>query len=396
MSAPPRRRWVRRTLLAVVVLAVAAPVAFFALAPGIVEKGMNQVAATDLPPVSEDAQALHDELTIVDMHSDTLMWDRDLLERGDRGHMDLPRLEEGNVALQVFSSVSKSPKGQNYDANSDETDNITLLTFAQLQPPRTWTSLLERSLFHADKLERAAGESGGRLRFVRTRADLDQLLADREAGEQVTGGLFSLEGLQNLEGDVDNLQRLYDAGARMAGFTHFFDNETAGSMHGLEKGGLTDLGREVLARMEELGMVVDIAHASPAAVAEILDLATRPVVASHGGVQATCDVNRNLTDEQIRGVAATGGVVGIGYWDAAICDTSPAAVVDAIEHVIEVAGVGTAALGSDYDGATTVAWDTSEIAVITDELLKRGHSEADIAAIMGGNTLRVLGEVLPD
>ncbi|MCD6639262.1 MAG: dipeptidase [Nocardioides sp.] len=391
----PRRRWLRRTALGLVVLVVVAAIGFFALAPGIVEKGMNQHTGEPVPDVGEEARGLHERLLVVDMHSDTLMWDRDLLDEGDRGHMDLPRLEQGNVALQVFSSVSKSPKGQNYDSNTDDTDNITLLTFAQLQPPRTWTSLLERSLYHADKLEDAAERSDGRLVLVRTRADLAALVAAREDGEQRTGALFSLEGLQNLEGDIDNLQVLFDAGARMAGFTHFFDNEVSGSMHGVDKGGLTDLGREALAEMERLGMVVDIAHASEAAVDEILDLATRPVVSSHGGVQATCDVNRNLSDDQIRRVAATGGVVGIGYWDAAVCEATPEAVVDAIEHVIEVGGIETAALGSDYDGATTVGWDTSQLAVITQELMARGHSPEDIAAIMGGNTLRVLDEVLP-
>jgi membrane dipeptidase len=384
-----------RTVLGILVLVLVGLLGFFVLAPGIVERSMNQVAEADLPQVSEGAQSVHDDLVVVDMHSDTLMWDRDLLERSGRGHMDLPRLQEGNVALQVFSSVSKSPKGQNYDANSDETDNITLLTLAQLQPPRTWTSLLERSLYHADKLEDAAERSDGELQLVRTRTDLDALLDARRAGEDVTGALFSVEGLHNLEGDLDNLRELFDAGARMAGFTHFFDNEVAGSMHGVDQGGLTDLGREVVPEMERLGMVVDIAHASPTAVDEILDLATEPVVSSHGGVQATCDANRNLSDEQIRRVAETGGVVGIGYWDAAVCELTPAAVVDAIEHVVEVGGIETAALGSDYDGATTVAWDTSELALVTQELLDRGHSTADVEAIMGGNTLRVLSEVLP-
>ena len=399
-SAPsatrPKRRWVRRTVLGVVLLLVVGVVGFFTIVPGVVERGLNQVAETELPEVSEETRAVHEELTILDMHSDTLMWNRDLLERANRGHMDLPRLEEGNVALQVFSSVTKSPKGQNYDSNTDETDNITLLTIAQAQPPRTWTSLLERGLYHAEKLEKAAADSDGRLITVRTQGDLEELLAARESGDQVTGGLFSLEGLQSLEGDIDNLDALYDAGARMAGFTHFFDNEASGSMHGTKKGGLTDLGRAAVARMEELGMVVDIAHASEAAVAEILELATRPVVSSHGGVQATCDENRNLSDDQIRGVAATGGVVGIGYWSAAICDRTPAAVVDALEHVVEVGGIETAALGSDFDGATTVGFDASQLAVITQELLDRGHSTEDVAAIMGGNTLRVLREVLPD
>ncbi|MDF1489732.1 dipeptidase [Tessaracoccus caeni] len=391
-----RRRWPRRLALAVVLILVVGLGGFFAFAPPIVESSMNKVADVEIDEPSREARVLHETLFIADMHSDTLMWRRDPLKRADRGHMDLPRLQEGNVGLQVFSSVSKTPKGQNYDSNSADTDNITLLSFAQLQPPRTWFSVFERSMYHAEKLHNAAERSRGGLRVITTEGELEQLIADRQDGKKVVGALFSLEGLQNLEGDFANLQKLYDAGARMAGFTHFFDNEVAGSMHGEEKGGLTDLGREVLREMERLGMVVDVAHASHAAIAEMLAMATKPVVASHGGVQATCDVNRNLNDDEIRGIAATGGVVGIGYWDAAVCELSPAAVVDAIEHVIEVGGIETAALGSDFDGATTVGWDTSQLVVITQELMNRGYRDDEIAAIMGGNTLRVLLEVLPE
>lgn len=390
------RRRVRITLLSLMGLLLVLTVVFFSYAPGKLERMRNRVEPAALPTVTADTQRLHDSLQVIDLHSDTLMWDRDLLDRADQGHMDLPRLEDGNVALQVFSSVSKSPKGQNYESNSADSDNITLLAIAQLQPPRTWRSLLERSLFHADKLDKAAEESDGELVLVRSRSDLDDLLEAREAGERVTGGLFSVEGLHNLEGDFDNLDRLYDAGMRMAGFTHFFDNEVAGSMHGEEKGGLTDLGRKVFVEMERRGIVVDIAHASHDAVAEMLEMATKPVVLSHGGVQATCDVNRNLTDAEIRGVAATGGVVGVGYWDAAVCDLTTKAVVDAIDHVVLIGGIETAGLGSDYDGATTVGWDTSNLAAITQELVDRGYDDKEIAAIMGGNTLRVLRAVLPD
>lgn len=395
-SSKRPRRWLRRTLLGLALLIVVALVGFFTLAPGIVERGRNQVVSSKLPEVSEQTQELHDSLEIVDTHADTLMWNRDLLKRADRGHVDLPRLEDGNVALQVFSSVSKSPKGQNYDSNSADSDNITLLTIAQLQPPRTWFSLLERSLYHAERLRDAAEDSDGKLMLIRTKGDLEKLLAARAEGKQVTGALFSVEGLQNLEGKASNVDKLYDAGLRMAGFTHFFDNELAGSMHGEKKGPLTDLGREVFDDLERRGVIIDIAHASHPAIAEMLARATKPVVASHGGVQATCKVNRNLTDDEIRGVAKTGGVIGIGYWDAAVCKLTPAAVADAIEHVIKVGGLETAALGSDYDGATTVAWDTSKINVITQELVDRGYTPDEIKAIMGGNTIRVMREALPD
>jgi microsomal dipeptidase-like Zn-dependent dipeptidase len=387
------RRWLTGILL---VIALAA-LAFFALAPGIIERGTNQIDGKPLPQVSERAKALHKTLTVVDLHSDTLMWKRDILERATRGHMDLPRLEDGNVALQILASTTKSPKGQNYDANSGDTDNITSLVIAQLQPVRTWNSLLERSLWHAEKLHRAVAASDGKLARVTRPEEIDVLLLERSAAKPAldrtpapVGALLSLEGLHPLEGKLANLDKLYAAGFRMAGLTHFFDNDLAGSMHGLKKGGLTPFGRQVVTAMEAKGMIVDIAHCSNACVADILKMARRPVVSSHGGVQATCKVNRNLSDEQIRGVAATGGLVGIGYWDAAICDTAPASIAKAMTHVRDLVGIQHIALGSDYDGATTVRFDTSKLVQVTQALIDAGFSDAEIRAAMGGNAVRVL------
>ena len=202
--------------------------------------------------------------------------------------------------------------------------------------------------------------------------------------------MLSIEGLQDLEGKLANLDVLYRAGFRMAGLAHFFDNEVAGSMHGEAKAGLTPLGRQVVRRMEALGMVVDVAHSSHATIAEVLAMAQRPVVASHGGVQATCKVNRNLTDDEIRGIARTGGVIGIGYWDAAICSTQPAAAAAAIAHVRDVAGIDHVGLGSDFDGAVTTGFDASQLAAVTQALIDHGFSDGDIAKVMGGNVLRVL------
>ncbi len=381
------RRWIL-SLLVVIALGAAA---FFTLAPGMIERGLNQIDGKPLPAVSARAKALHDTLTIVDLHSDSLLWSRDFLDRAERGHMDLPRLEEGNVALQVLASTTKSPKGQNYDANSGDSDNITGLVIAQLQPVRTWNSLLERSLWHAEKLDRFARKDGRKLRTVMNKGQLDAVLRVRDRGQKLIGAMLSVEGLHNLEGDIANLDKLYAAGFRMAGLTHFFDNDLAGSMHGLKKGGLTPLGRQVVGAMEAKGMIVDIAHCSQACVADILKMARRPVVSSHGGVQATCKVNRNLSDEQIRGVAATGGLVGIGYWDAAVCDTSPASIASAMKHVRDLVGIDHVALGSDYDGATTVRFDTSQLVQVTQALIDAGFTDDEIRAAMGGNAIRVLG-----
>lgn len=385
----------RRILTGFGLLLLVAAAGFFLFSPKLAEESMNRLAPTT-QKISPAAAALHKTLFIADLHGDTLMWKRNLLDPSNRGHIDLPRLEQGHVGLQVFSSVTKTPRGQNYDSNPSNTDNITALAIGQLQPVRTWGSLLERSLWHAEKLTRAEAGSQGQLRIVRTGADLDRLLAARAKGATVpVGALLSIEGLQNLEGRRANLDLLWNAGFRMAGIAHFFDNEVAGSMHGEKKGGLTPLGRQILADMEARGMVVDIAHSSHAAVADILKLATRPVVSSHGGVQATCKVNRNLTDAEIRGVAKTGGVVGIGYWDAAVCSTEPRAIAKAIAHVRDLVGVDHVALGSDFDGATTTPFDAAGVAHVTQALMDEGFSEAEIRKVMGGNVARVLKAVLP-
>lgn len=371
-------------------LVIVAALGFFGFAPGYVEGSMNQIDGKPLIKVSEEAKKLHATLDIVDLHSDSLMWNRDINIRASRGHMDVPRLQDGNVALQLFSSVTKTPKGQNYDGNSDETDNITLLTVAQLQPMKTWNSLVERSLYHATKRDDAIAGSNGALRAVNKASELEALLAARQNDRRTVGAMLTIEGLHNLEGKEANLDRLYDAGFRMAGLTHFFDNELGGSMHGLKKGGLTPFGRDIVRRMEAKGMIIDIAHLSHAGVAELLAMAKRPVVSSHGGVQATCKVNRNLTDKEVRGVAKTGGIIGIGYWDGALCETSPRAAAKAMKHVRDLVGIKHVALGSDYDGATTVRFDTSQLTQVTQALMDEGFTPDEIRAVMGGNALRVI------
>jgi membrane dipeptidase len=383
------KKWVWIGLAVLATCLIIAAVRYFAITPGGIDRARNRVVPVPLG-ITPAAQALQATLDVADMHADSLLWKRDLIERSDRGHIDLPRLMEGHYALQVFSSVTKSPKGQNYNSNGADSDTITSLTITDLQPPRTWRSLLQRSLWHAEKLRDFAQRSGGRLRLITTPADIDRLLADRQNGDVVVSGMLSIEGLHDLEGNIANLDVLYDAGFRMAGLAHFFDNDIAGSMHGRRKGGLTALGREAVRRMEKLGMVVDVAHASHAAVADVLAMATRPVVSSHGGVQATCKVNRNLTDDEIKGIAKTGGVIGIGYWQGAVCSTEPRDVARAIAHVRDLVGIEYVGLGSDFDGATITGFDSSQVVAVTQALLNSGFSEQDIRKVMGANVLRVL------
>lgn len=365
------------------------------IVPGVLEGGMNLVQPHDSYRIRADAQTLHDTLFIADLHTDSLLWKRDLLQEASLGHVDVPRLERGNVALQVFSATTKSPSGQNYDANTADSDNITWLAMAQLWPLRTWFSIYERARYQLEKLHAFAAASGGRLVVVTSAAEMAQFVERRDRGEGVTAGIYLIEGAHPLEGDLDNLDRLYAEGLRISGLTHFFDNRLGGSLHGVSGAGLTPFGVDVVMRANELGIILDVAHASPQMVSDVLDLSTAPVILSHGGVKGLCDMGRNLDDVLMRRFAAGGGLVGIGYWDGAVCDITPAGVVRSIRYAIDLLGVDNVALGSDYDGTTEVLFDTSELAILTQTMLDEGFTEEEIRKVMGENAKRFFLANLP-
>ena len=375
-----------------VTLAIIIGIALMVL-PGIVEESMNQVDRSNTWPTAAQAEALHKTLRVADMHADTLLWGRNPLEYSQRGHVDLPRLQEGGVVLQVLAAVTKSPSGLNYDSNSaDSRDNITALTMAQLWPPRTWTSLLERAVYQSERLHKAAN-STNELSIATTSTQLSEFLSARSDREVAT--LLATEGAHPLQGDINNLQVLWDAGYRMLGLHHFFDNALGGSLHGLSGKGLSKFGKEVVQQAQAMGFIIDVAHSSPAAVNDVLALTTKPIVVSHTGVKGVCDSPRNLTDAQFRNIAATGGLVSIGYWDA-VCDISPAGVAKSIAYAVNLLGEDHVALGSDYDGATTVSFDTSQLKVLTHALLEAGLSADAIRKVMGENQLDFFLDQLPD
>jgi membrane dipeptidase len=386
----------KRKLPAVLLLlAVFGVLAFFTVAPVVAEWLFNGTRVRGPYRVSERGRALHATLLVADMHADTLLWDRDLLTRSVRGHVDVPRLAEGGVALQFFTVVSHTPYAPKYDINPEGFDGVTAIAFAERWPLRTLRSLRARALYQARKLNEAAQASGGRFVVIRTAADLARFVERRRSDPQLVAGLLGLEGAYPLEGDVAGVDALFDAGFRMLAPAHFYDNEWGGSAHGVNKSGLTEKGRELVRRMEARGMLVDLAHASESTIDDVVAVATRPLVVSHTGVRGTCDNNRNLSDEQLRKIAAKGGVIGIGYWDTATCGTDARAVARAIRHAANVVGVRAVALGSDFDGAVTEPFDTTGVVLITDALLEEGFTEEEIGQIMGGNVFRLLSETLP-
>ncbi|UWQ89391.1 membrane dipeptidase [Rhodobacteraceae bacterium M382] len=380
-------KWLGRLMAVILLLAGV----FFAFAPGYVERSRNVVKPHDPYPISTSAQALHDSMVIGDWHADPLLWNRDLTQRGTRGQVDIPRLIEGNVALQVFTAVTKSPAGQNYDHNeTDAMDNITLLAVGQLWPIRTWGSLLQRALYQAERLADFETRSGGTLRILRSRSDLEALLHDREQGQQVVGGILGTEGAHPLEGKIENLQTLEDAGYRLIGLHHFFDNALGGSLHGNGNTGLSDFGRDVVRQVVDRGLILDIAHSSPQVARDVLGMTDIPIVVSHTGVYSHCPVKRNYPDDLMRQIAATGGVIGIGYWADVTCDDTPVGIAKTIKTAISVVGEDHVSLGSDFDGSVATRFDTSELAALTQAMLDQGMSDTQIRKVAGQNMVRVL------
>jgi membrane dipeptidase len=394
MSIPPVRRPNPRRFLFLILIVLVFGVLFFAL-PSLVESHFNKVLPSPPHVASRRAQELHRSLLIADLHADSLLWGRNLLKESWRGHVDVPRLIKGNVALQVFSLPTKTPWGLNIERNPSDSDQITWLAMAEGWPISTWGSLKERALYQASRLQRMADSSNGDFVLIRTSAELDQYVERRKTHPQITAGVLSSEGAHALDGNLANIDTLYDAGYRMMSPSHFFDNDIGGSSAGVAKSGLTDKGRSMIRNMEAKRMIVDLAHASSPTIDDVLAIATRPVVVSHTGVKATCNNNRNLSDSQIQRISANGGLIGIGYWSTATCGNDAKAIVRAMRHVGDLIGVDHLALGSDFDGAVEEPFDTTGLIAITHELLAEGFSEDQIRMIMGENVLHFLRRNLP-
>jgi len=383
---------------------------------------------------------LHRSLFIVDLHADTLMWRRDLLARSKIGHLDLPRLIEGNVAVQVFAVVTKVTVGTTRPSQSseddtcesaDSTDGTVALRMFQLLPPRQWFDPEAAALGQAERLgdfvriSQARHDADPRqpfLKLILTAADLAHVIELRRAGQPVVGALLALEGVHWIGADGassprDSLQRLYDAGFRMLAPTHRFDNNLGASSTGcMPSIGLTRQGVAFVRAAEQQGMIVDMAHASDSSVLQAADRSDGPIVVSHTGVRrfcakSHCSLDRTLGDAEIRAIARTGGVIGIGYWTRIVgvgtdhiaqsfqaaydVMSNPAFLAemrkegrhfDPLEHL---------AFGSDFDGANSMPFDAAGLAALT-SALRRRFDERALRLMAGGNACRVLATELPN
>lgn len=369
---------------------------FFVVAPSLVEKQFNLISKHTPFIVSEEAQKLHGNLFIGDLHADSTLWDRNLSNQHNYGHIDIPRLQKGNVALQMFTTVSKVPQGLNYDSNeTSANDSITVLAVIQGWPIKTWNNLTERVIHQAKKIQHIAKKDSDNFMLILSQSDLDKFINKRRSNPNLVGGLIGTEGSHALEGNLDNIQRLHSEGFRMMSLQHFFDNKLGGSLHGTTEQGLTKFGQEAIKEMLRLEIMIDLSHSSENVVKDVLNLTTQPLLISHTGFNGYCPSPRNIDDSLMKEIAASGGLIGIGYWDAAVCGNTPRDVASAIQFGIKLVGAEHVALGSDFDGAVLSGFDTSELIALTHELLEAGIEESDIRLVMGENLLHFFERNLP-
>lgn len=356
-----------------------------------VERLVDKVVTPPPYVVSDAAQALHSQLFVSDMHCDTLLRNRNLLKKADYGHVDIPRLIEGHVALQTFAASTADPVIYNDPYSLDMEYFMAVLGG---WPISSWFSLKYRALYLAGKLADISRQSGGKLVIIKSAHDLRALAQRKKTNPNITGGLLAIEGLHALEGNISTVDVFYKAGYRMMSPTWRFDNAVGGSSEGKKKGGLTAFGKNVIRATQRRHIIIDLAHASSQTIDDVLAITTGPVVVSHTGVRGLVDNDRNISDESVKKIAARGGVIGVGYWDVAVGAPDVKSIAQTMRYLRDMVGAEHIGLGSDFDGAITAPFDASGVALITEELMRQGFTDSEIQQIMGGNIVRVFTEVL--
>ena len=371
-----------------------------------------------------DPMVIHQRAIAIDMHVDTaqrLLDERvDIQQQLNDGHFDAVRAKSGSLDAQFFS-IWVEPQlfgGGGARAVKRADDQIAVVRALAEQHPETWVLATT-----ADDIRRANSE--GKI-----------------------AALLGLEGGYAIDERLEHVQRYYDLGVRYMSPAWSVSTSWAGSS-GDDVGatrGLNDFGKSVVREMNRLGMMIDVSHVSDKTFWDIVNLSTAPVVATHSACRAIADVPRNLTDDMIRALAKTGGVVNVIFYpehlepgwsqkkkqvDAEIAPMVQAAsaaesgdvaqkklardrvrmreyalrlppvkvarIVDHIDHIVKLVGVDHVGMGSDFDGVQITTEDLATVADLpnlTKELLRRGYSEADVSKILGGNMLRVM-ETLP-
>ena len=376
--------------------------------------------------IEQKAREIHDRVLTIDSHTDTPLrftnQDYDIAEWHDArkggGKIDIPRMEKGGLDAAFFA-VFLGQNERNENGNQDAYDKAVMI----------FDSVYVALDRITDKAE------------IALTAD-DAYRLEKEGKRAIYLGI---ENGYPLGKEIEKIDYFYKRGARYITLVHTRNNDIADSStdrKGEEHGGLSKFGEAVVKRMNRLGIMIDVSHASDSAFYDVLRLSKTPIIASHSCARAVCDNPRNLDDEMLRALAENGGVIqmcilsdyvkeikqsqerldaekafrerhtdwsnytpeqrkkGIQEWYQLDVDYPPTLatvsdVVDHIDHIVKVAGIDHVGIGTDFDGGGGVedCFDVSELPNITIELVKRGYTEDEIRKIWGGNFMRVFREV---
>jgi membrane dipeptidase len=347
------------------------------MAAGTLHDGMDESKA------ASEALEIHRRVCVADGHADALMWNRDLTHASEKGHVDFPRLKEAGVKLQCFTVVTRG---------LPVLDGFSLFAMREGWPKHARASEWTRCTWQLDRMAHFCRVSQGAASIAGTKGQLSENL---EHGR--LSAVLGIEGAHAIEGKVERVRELYERGVRFMSLSHLANNELCGTstpFYGNKP--VSSLGREVLDAMADTGMVLDVAHASPAALEELLAHRIRPFC-SHAGVKGVTNLFRNLSDDVLKGIADKGGVVGVIFAPQFVGGRQFENVAKHLEHAVNVMGEDGVALGSDFDGMIPLPQgmrDVRDLPKLTQTLLKRGMPTRVVEKVVGENFRRFFAEVL--
>jgi len=388
-----------KAILALLLVGLVAAAAFVFYMAGRSYELSNSVALTPPYEIESSLNDFHNDLFVADLHVDTFTQVDSFMQRKNYAHIDIERARAGGFGLLTLgiatevplSMVRRKPEGVDRGGNL-----IKFGAMASLEPVGNWYSNYKRGKWIIDNVDRTVADNPDQLILITHREDLAELLAERAGGnDNRIGFVLAVEGAHILEGNLERLDELYARGVRMLSLTHAFDNEYGGASEGVKKQGITPEGLLLLARLQKLGIIIDIAHASPALIDDLLKQVKSPIVYSHGGVRGMCNINRNIPEGALQKIKTNGGLVAIGFWDRVLCGDSVADIAASMRYVADSIGTEHVALGSDFDGGVKTVFDASGLPLLTNALIDAGFSEQEIRQIMGENYTRLLLASLP-
>jgi len=313
-----------------------------------------------------EAHQLHDRILTLDTHCDTPMLFPQGIhfdQRDPRILVDLHKMTEGRLDATIMAAYLPQPT----------------------EHPKAYADAI------FDQIEAITEQNSDYVRIARTP---EELWANKRAG--IKSIMLGIENGIALDGKLENLQHFAERGIVYMTLCHNGDNDICDSASRSQNtwGGVSPFGEQVIWEMNRLGILVDMSHAGEKSFYDALDISSKPIVCSHSSARALCDHPRNLTDDQMRALAAKGGVAQTTIYNGFLRQDGKACILDVMEHLehaIQVMGIDHVGLGTDFDGDGGVRGlaDASELINFTKQLLRKRYSEEDIQKIWGGNFLRV-------